>query len=314
MTDLLLPGTLYRESEFQGNLTGACGPNALSMAASWSTQRIWSTIDVYQTMHTLGLCDANGVSNIGSLYTAAQKLGLPNLQLPSANGWVGDWPGWPDWFLSQLQAGRIVLFETSDGQALRDARTGLGENASGLQYHFLCAAGYLASTGEWVCLDGDNFAVGDVVQHYSDAVMSAAAPCAAIAIGAEVKIVTTTGAGPGFDAYCAANDVTGALRAYFPMGGAEQSAAIYDADPAHGTGLVLHWTSGGAVADNQATDVALWLYEQWQAAQAQVATLTAEPAAAKANPAPAPAQSAAPSQAEQSAVALVAAIRAALAA
>ena len=178
---------------------------------------------------------------------------------------------------------------------------------------FFAPPGISARRGEWVCLDGDNFAVGDVVQHYSDAVMSAAAPCAAIAIGAEVKIVTTTGAGPGFDAYCAEHAVTGALRAYFPLGSAEQSAAIYDADAAHPTGLVLHWTSGGAVADNQATDVALWLYEQWQSAQAQVATLTAELATAKATPAPAP-EPAPLSQADQLAIAALAAIKAALAA
>ncbi len=303
MSDLLLPGTLYRESEFQGSLTGACGPNALSMAASWSTQRIMTTLDVYQTMRTLGLCDANGVSNIGGLATAAAKIGMHAVLLPSESnyGWVGSWPLWRAWFLTQLQAGRIVLFETSDGQALRDDRTGLGENASGLQYHFLCAAGYLASTGEWVCLDGDNWAVGDVVQHYSDAVMSAAAPVAALAIGAEVHLVTTTGAGVGFDAYCAANNVTAALDAYIPLD-ADHAVAVYD------NGLVLWWQSGQDVADNRAGTALLAVWQAAQAARGQVTSLESELAAAKAQPAPAP------SQAEQSAVALVAALRAALAA
>lgn len=183
---VILPGTLWRESEFQGGLTGACGPNALSFCASWSRQRYTSTLDVYRAMRAERppLCDANGVSTIGGLRTAATLIGLP---LVDTRWYAEPWGDWRAWFSKHLSAGRIILLEVANGQALVDSISGKGENARNLKYHFIACAGRL-SDGSWLCLDGDNFASGNVHQVYRDSVLGAARPCAALAIGALAKM------------------------------------------------------------------------------------------------------------------------------
>lgn len=180
-----LPGYFSRESEFVGGLTGACGPNALAMVVSRATQRYVSTVSVYQTMRTHGLCDGNGISDMGQLVQAARLLGLP---VTATRGYGGDtWPQWRSFLDSALTRGPVV-FELAHGQNLRDAVTGQGENAVGLRYHFIAVLGKDA-TGRYLCADGDNYARGNVLQTYSAATLAAAAPCAALAIAQVAKIV-----------------------------------------------------------------------------------------------------------------------------
>lgn len=319
--DTRLTGTLWRETEFVGGLTGACGPNALSMAASWARQRHISTLDTFHVMRAAKptpLCDPNGVSNIGDLRAAVPFLGLT---APAYRAYAEPWDyaAFRAWMLAQLAAGRAVVIEVANGQALVDALTGKGENARNLRYHFFTIVGYVS--GRWVCLDGDNFAVGNVAQHYTDAVMSAARPCAALAIAPVkgVKIMpTTTGAGAGFDTYAAANAITARLDAYIPLD-AEHATAVYD------DGTVLWWQSGQDISASRAGTALLAvnahrvtaeaeataLRQQLATAEAEVASLKQQLADAKAaTPAPTPVPATDPEAVK--ALALVSAIRAAL--
>jgi hypothetical protein len=188
----LLSGTLYRETEFVGGLTGACGPNALASCASWATQQRVTTLDVYRTMREpSALCDANGVSTIGGLHDATLRLGLPLLD----TRWYAEpWSDWSSWLSFHVSRGRAILVELANGQALVDSVSGQGENARNLKYHFLAVLGRhdggssmigTVLPAGWWCADGANVASGNVLQCYPDDVMAAAQPCAALAIGAQ---------------------------------------------------------------------------------------------------------------------------------
>ena len=305
MAELVLTGTFHRESEFTGGLTGACGPNALSMAWSWAAQQTKTTIQVYQVMRTLGLCDPNGVSNIGGLYSAAQAL---NLAIADYHGYVDSWPDWHDWFLGHLQAGHCVLYETSLGQALVDVISGKPENASHLQYHFLLVVGHndgghsaragrALPAGWWAC-DGDNFAAGNVLQFYAESVVAKSAPCAAIAFAPGqskggsstmpfrfnadgTAVDTTTGArlGPGFAAYLRDNNVQQhCILGDTVIGGEGDTFACFD------HGLILHWKNGDPVTDYLGGYVAVSLWQMLQSANVQIENLNKQIAALKATP------------------------------
>jgi hypothetical protein len=200
MAESILPGAIHRETEFVGNLTGACGPNALSMGVRWSTQAGQpATYDVYTDMYRRGLCAASGASTLDALHQEASNLGMP---LTAYRGYGEPWPadgvsGWRAFYLAH--AGHsYILMETANGQALRDSISGQGENATNLHYHFIGIVGYHAGgfsvrAGRdlpvgWWAVDGDNFAAGDVLQYYPDAILAAAQPCGALAFAAKVSI------------------------------------------------------------------------------------------------------------------------------
>ncbi len=201
MSESILPGAIHRQIEFVGSLTGACGPNALSMGARWSTQAgAPDTYAVYTDMYRRGLCAASGASTLDALHQEAQEyLGMP---LTAYRGYGEPWPadgvsGWSAFYT--FHAGHsYILMETANGQALRDSISGLGENATDLHYHFIGVVGYHSGgysaraardlPAGWWCVDGDNYVAGDVVQFYTDPVMAAAQPCGAIAFGAKVSM------------------------------------------------------------------------------------------------------------------------------
>lgn len=183
MADQLTPGPQHRETEFWRDpatgvwLTGTCGPCALAMAAWNATGRETHTLDVYHLMRAHGLCDVSGASTPGALKTAASLLGLNVIDYMGYGG--DDWSGWPA-FLGRHAGKAVIVLELSNGQALHDEISGKGENASNLRYHYIC--GYGPQGDGWAFADGDNWAVGDVLQRYSLTTLSAAKPCAALAI------------------------------------------------------------------------------------------------------------------------------------
>lgn len=205
MSNLLLPGKIWRESEFarlpDGRLlTGACGPNALAMGWSWADQRHHGVIEVYDAMRARDLCDPNGISRMDALRSTAQALGIPT---PAYRQYGEPWPDWRDFFLGELQRGHAILYLTSDAWRLRDAISGEGENAVTepddprcLRRHFLLIVGHAEQgphgAGWWAC-DGASYAGGNhlfndfraenVLQFYIDDILAASAPCAALAIG-----------------------------------------------------------------------------------------------------------------------------------
>ncbi|HEV2238347.1 MAG TPA: hypothetical protein VGR57_16925, partial [Ktedonobacterales bacterium] len=189
--DLLLPGRIWRQSEFVYGLTGDCGPDALAMAEGWASQQPVTPQTVYATylrMRAHGLTDANGVSTLAELAAESQLDGATYTVLPyDAALPAATWAT----FLAANLGQRAIIYQTANGQALVDAVSSLGENASNLQGHFLMlvgrhvhtGAGDPLPTGFWAA-DGDNFAVGDVLQLYPDALVAASRPVGALAVTA----------------------------------------------------------------------------------------------------------------------------------
>lgn len=201
--EVWLPGKVDRETEFQGGLHAACGPNAAAMAERWADQSKLGTLDVYHRMRNAGRCDANGASTLSALVADARAAGYTvdsgltyREPMPEAT--------WRSFF-GQHVGQHALVFESGNGQAFIDYLTGKGENARNLKYHFVMVAGWhpggvsrhpqakgrTLPLGWWVA-DGDNFVVGDVLQFYPDAVLKAARPVGAFAVYPRVKIVGGT--------------------------------------------------------------------------------------------------------------------------
>lgn len=208
---MLLGGTYWRESEFQWSpsfrvwLTGACGPNALAMLLSWCRQRYAATVDVYADMRNAGrLADQNGSSTIYGLAAQAAAYKLA----PVTRGYnAGIAPlaesEWSALFIGALTHGRAILYETSNGQALRDYLTGAGENARNLHNHYIGLVGYHPGGHSdfagrdlprgFFALDGDNFGTAVAVQtgrlqFYTYDTIKASLPIAAISLAPLVRI------------------------------------------------------------------------------------------------------------------------------
>lgn len=222
-------GYAHRETEFvlipgmTTRLYGACGPTALASCASAALQKLVTTEQMYTLMRGRGLCDASGVSNDVKLAAAAviaTNQGGSGLAIDEHHSYSGSdvWHGWQTflgWHLGSCD--HPTLIELAHGQQLKDEISGLGENAAGLTYHFIClikrhGGGYSAYAGKnlpsgyWAC-DGDSYAgannrangfhAADVLQFYSDTTLTAAMPCAGIAFKRTAIVTTGTGTGGG---------------------------------------------------------------------------------------------------------------------
>lgn len=200
MSETILPGTIYRESEFARlpdgtKLTGACGPNALSMGLSWVRQQRHGTVEVMQRMLAAGLCDGNGVTTLNKLHEAAATLW--HLPIAGFRAYGEPWAAYAG-FLGQYAGRQFICLNVAEGWALVDTLTGEHENANiapndpkRLRYHLLGVVGrhdggHSAHANRdlpagWWCVDGDNFS-GATLVYYPDAVLGAAQPCGAFAL------------------------------------------------------------------------------------------------------------------------------------
>lgn len=165
MSDIIVPGSITSESEFQGGLTGACGPNALASAARWSDQSVVpTTVDMTHSLQRV-VNSPNGVSTTGELQQLAHLLGYDTVRYPGGDiiSFVQQYCGHD----------AMVLFYTN-GQALHDEITGSGMDASGLRGHFNCGFGingggtsaYFGGRtvpGGVIVADGDNNLVNPIV-------------------------------------------------------------------------------------------------------------------------------------------------------
>lgn len=207
-------------------LRGACGPNALAKACRWADQSITtpSTVDVYRAMRGLGLGADNGVANLWDLEQTARKLGY-GVILPNAGESVAA-------FIARMSGVAALVWETANGQALRDFISGYGEDATNLQYHFVCRFGHNSGgassltaktlpAGAWHG-DGDSdnqnmragvryhWPINERLQFYTDTVISAARPIGAFAIAA--RRVASPG-GPSMAIPTGWKDASGVLTA-----------------------------------------------------------------------------------------------------
>src|SRR5260221_3135643 len=136
MAESILPGVIHRSTEFVRGLTGACGPNAFAMGSCWSMQRnVADTGQVYDWMRARGLCDVSGASTLDTLKQTAQGLGFT---VAEYRGYGKPWAS-ADWHALYMRhvGTSFILMETAYGQALKDAISGQGENATDLHYHFI---------------------------------------------------------------------------------------------------------------------------------------------------------------------------------
>ena len=169
---------------------GMCGPNAAAMAESFALQRYVWTGDLYRRLATAKrLSDADGATTIWELDDQLVADGFDTI----LRGFIdAPWPDWAQWFWYQITAGHAAILETSNGEALKDAISGLGENARNLQYHYILLCRYHNGgisldvnrdlpAGFW-CADGCNLAQGSGLQVYPLTVLDAAQPRAGLAI------------------------------------------------------------------------------------------------------------------------------------
>lgn len=179
-------------------LHAGCGPDAAAKAARWADQSLSSPsmIDVYRKMRSLGLGGANGTSTLWDLEQTLRKLGY-TIILPNSGESVAA-------FLRRMDGVYATVWETGNGQALRDYVTGLGEDATNLVYHFVCRFGHNSGgasafttkavpAGAWHG-DGDSDAqnmrngvryhwpINRRMEFYPDSVVAAARPIGAFAV------------------------------------------------------------------------------------------------------------------------------------
>lgn len=308
MAETLCASPLIRGTEFilddQGQrMFGCCGQRALASTASSALGHDVSTLGIYDSMRSHGWADPGGASTIGDLLNQAKLMNIPVASFVQYNE---PWTGWLDWLTTQLEAGNPCVIELAYGQALVDAISGDGENAVGLRYHFIGvlginSGGHSALTskqllpGFW-CADGDSFAGNndnahgfdamDVLQYYSDAVLSAARPCGGLAlVGRKTKVAWTMQAdgtglddqkhtcGKGFMGELAANGET-SVDGLMSETYIESSLSMLPL----ANGDVYTW-DGTTVKINQGAQVTVILMEQ-------IAALKAAPAPVPPTPAP----------------------------
>lgn len=287
MADLLTPGIHPRESEFVYDpdirqwLNGTCGVTSCAMVEWAETGREIHTLDVYRIMRAHNLCGVNGETASTDWLAYAHLRGLPVAEFHSYS------VPWPDAqaFIQRHAGGSAVIVETTNGQALVDMVSGKGENARNLQRHIIALWGtgvYRGVAGVWAS-DGDNFAVGNVLQFYSWQTIAAAALCAGLAItisGGQQHMAWTKNAdgtatddkqhhvGAGF-----ANEIFSQNWQGSDGLTGEEYYAQNQSFCALSNGSVLSW-DGQSVHANEAaqTLVAIWTAEQ--SATTQVADLT----------------------------------------
>jgi hypothetical protein len=319
-TEVFLAGLVHRESEFvvardpvSGSTArrfGTCGPCALHTLAANARGSLVSTASVFTLMrsqHT-PLCDVSGAATIGGLMQAASLL---HLTLVETRLFAAPWPEWRIYF--DRHAGvNPFLFETANGQALKDSVSGLGENATHLQYHYVAVVGrhpggHSARAGKdlppgYWCADGDNFAgnnvgptfaAADVLQFYPDEVIAASRPAGALAVkGVHMptvaeNYVAAPEKGPGWMRDTRTNQALGAGLYRFvvennisqrlvlgeePFGAGPDSYCVFE-----GPDRIVNWSAAQhAATDGYGGHVLLDWRARALAAEQQVATLKAQ--------------------------------------
>lgn len=202
MSEILCSSPLIRGTEFILNdsgvrLFGTCGQRALASTASSQLGNDVSTLGIYDSMLSHSWCDVGGASTIGGLLNQAKQM---NCAVAAFQPYGEPWNSWLPWLGQQIGEGNPVVLEVAAGQALVDKISGLGENAQNLQYHYIAVLG-MDDAGFW-CADGCSFAGGNsnangfaaanVLQYYTDSVLQAARPCAALALKGRVQHVAWT--------------------------------------------------------------------------------------------------------------------------
>lgn len=199
----ILPGALWQRTEFFDGHTGTCGETALAMAESWASQRYVSPATIYHRMDKAGLMvNDNGDSTNEQLAQEAINDGFRIDVLPyDENNYPRDNDSWRAFVNSHVYRQAIVL-QVHNGQALVNVLTGLGENAYHLQNHVIVLVGfhqdgYSPLAGEylptgWWTVDGAALGQDHHLQYYTDDMLAAAQPFAAIALYARVQMPSST--------------------------------------------------------------------------------------------------------------------------
>jgi hypothetical protein len=315
MSEILCPGIVDRGTEFvvaydpitqtTTRRFGTCGPRALASVLSNALGTHILCADVYTSMRGASptpLCDPTGATTIGDLQVEASR--YTGAVIAAVQPYGEPWSGWASFF--QAHAGvDPFLFETANGQALVDLISGLGENATNLQYHFLAVLG--RNTGGWSplaqrtlppgywCADGDNFAGGNnvgtgfnaanVLQFYPDTVVAAARPCGAIALkGAKATMAwqqQPDGTGKDDQGHvCGQGDMTYLIAHGLAASDGLMGEQFYTATDsflplANGRIVTAHRVGGQWTVDEQGAQALVAVWEQLEAeAEAKPATLT----------------------------------------
>ena len=92
----------------------------------------------YTVMRGKGLCDVSDASTLDGVRVAARLLGCT---LSAYRSYEEPWSNWRGFFLRHVGTDFVVM-QTANGQALQDAISSQGENATNLQDHFIGVVGH----------------------------------------------------------------------------------------------------------------------------------------------------------------------------
>lgn len=261
-------------SEFQG-YTGDCGEDA-ELAALHVLRPDQFPLDaahlnaIVQRMIHAGKAGSKGEEPLSSIAWDLTFLGIKYDYYPYAEPFGVDWRN-----LLRANAGERPII-------VQLARAGqLPGDEPGVQYHFVTILG--TDGGVYLVADGDNpDSKKGLLSRYTEANLAAAQICGLIITEAPPGVPmpfsplpggksrdTSTGEvlGTGFTDYVNSHHTTNPCILGDRSLGTNDSTAFFKG------GLILRWTDTGGVVDNQGGEVALLLYQRWQAAQAQVAAV-----------------------------------------
>lgn len=208
MSELVVPGIITAESEFQGGLTGACGPNAIASAARWVEQSnaAPTTISMNQQLQHV-VNSPNGVSTLEELESVMRNLHYKIVTRPTNQTAIG--------FVEQYGGHFPVVCFYTNAQALYDVITGDGMDANNLHGHFNTVfgknsgggpsphfGGRIVNLAGFIVADGDNYRQNplvngvrvhrsintDMVYYYEGTMVQAGLADAFVVIGKETPV------------------------------------------------------------------------------------------------------------------------------
>jgi hypothetical protein len=181
---VILPNAAHF-SEFTAGFNGTCTQTALAVCLGIARGRPATQqdmVEITDDMLAKKLCAPNGAATVASVAKEARDMGYA-IDTEWDFGAMGDWHQ----KLKDNAGHKPILLQVANGQALKDAETGKGDE-SGVHYHAIAVVGY--QDNGYVCADGDNPDVNSRFQVYPYAMLEASQPCGLLIVDMATKTAT----------------------------------------------------------------------------------------------------------------------------
>lgn len=280
-------------TEFYAGFHGTCGECALEVADAACNHRKADLNDMVAITHEMqahGGAGANGASTLYSLAREAERRGLPILtEWDYAEPFPHDWHT----LLLQNNGKNPIILQLANGQALTDVETGAADEV-GLKYHFIVILG--GQPDGYVANDGDNPQVSARFQVYSYGVLANAVICGLLMLqplASPTPVTLPTGwtddpatqtlTSPkgvvvvrGFRDQLLFKDPTLFARLGLPLKPEYSSASVEPGNPSIGPGVRQDFQMGSLGWTQSRGVYVIWVGQDIQALEAQIASLKAQ--------------------------------------